>query len=256
MQPLKEKIPSRSTIPLIKRLFAATRSLVRLVYPDYCVGCNSLIEPPEQYPVCRTCQAGIKYCEGSFACVPGEGNVASYFSLGYYEGVLRNLIVNLKYHSKVKLVDFFADKLIERSSLKIFFSPFAEADIIIPVPLHFNKIRQRGFNQAELLGVALSRRTGIPVICDAVSRHKETLPQNRLKIEDRFDNLYGAFSLNDKKGILLRNKNVIIIDDILTTGATIENLARTIRLAGAANIFAVTIAKTLLERVIPQKQNQ
>jgi len=253
MESLKDNKSSSNSFPFLERFLSVTRSLVRLVYPDFCAGCNTLIETPGRYPICQSCLSGINYCEGPYACVPGEGNVSSYFSLGHYEGILRNLIVNFKYHNKINLVDFFADKLIERSSQKIFLSPFSESDLIIPVPLHFNKAKERGFNQAELLGMALSRRTGIPMVCDAVIRHKETVPQNKLKIEERFSNLYGAFSLNRTKSSFLKNKNVIIIDDVLTTGATVENLARTIKLAGSSNIFAVTIAKTLLERVIPQK---
>lgn len=112
--------------------------------------------------------------------------------------------------------------------------------ILIPVPLHKKKLRQRGFNQAYDLAQAISEKTGYPVL-DIMERPKHTAAQATLHETDRFTNIQDAFRLKDKADDLV-GKNILIVDDVITTGATIEQIAKILKTAGAQAIWALTIA--------------
>lgn len=111
---------------------------------------------------------------------------------------------------------------------------------LAPVPLHKRKLRQRGFNQAHDLAQVIAQQTGYPVL-DIVERTKHTTAQATLHDTDRFTNIQNAFRLKEGGGDLA-GKNILIVDDVITTGATIESIAKILKAAGAASIWALTIA--------------
>ncbi len=113
---------------------------------------------------------------------------------------------------------------------------------MIAVPLHHKKLRQRGFNQAALIAEAVAKQLSIPVLKDAIQRHKETLPQENLSINKRKKNLHGAFHIHDN--VHLQNKHIAIIDDVVTTGATINSLCQSLLKAGVASITVFCISRT------------
>ena len=114
-----------------------------------------------------------------------------------------------------------------------------EIDEIMPVPLHPSRKRMRGYNQAEILAAELSIRTGIPLRNNALFRIKKTVPQKELDDEGRRRNLMGAFGVSTD---WIPCRNVLLIDDIYTTGSTVERCAKMLKKAGVQNVYFLTIS--------------
>jgi ComF family protein len=113
-------------------------------------------------------------------------------------------------------------------------------DLIVPVPLHPARLRERGFNQAELLAKTLTQKIGVPVFA-ALERIRYTTTQTAFDRIDRTENLHNAFRL--RKKVTVRELQVLLVDDILTTGSTLSECARVLREAGARSVYAVTAAR-------------
>jgi ComF family protein len=119
--------------------------------------------------------------------------------------------------------------------------PFAEDALLVPVPLHRSRLRTRGFNQALLLARALGRRRGLPVVAKALARVRATTAQSGLGASERRRNLQGAFVVRRPGAI--RGHSVVLIDDVLTTGATADGCARALRAAGATTVDVYTVGR-------------
>jgi len=122
-------------------------------------------------------------------------------------------------------------------------------DLMLPVPLHIKKLRERGFNQSLLLARQLANKWTIPVDFSLLKRQKFTLSQTGLNKKEREENIRGAFVVSDKKKVT--GKKIILVDDVYTTGATLNECAKTLRKAGAVEVAVLTLA-----RVIPGRAQQ
>ena len=116
-------------------------------------------------------------------------------------------------------------------------------DLIIPVPLHPKRLRWRGFNQAVLLARQVSRVSNIPLDPFVLCRLRETPPQTQLGEDERRTNVRGAFMLHPEKQI--DNKNVLLVDDVYTSGATVNECSRTLTKGGAKQVYVLTFARTV-----------
>lgn len=145
-------------------------------------------------------------------------------------------IYRLKYHNRRIYAVTFAAEMADRygSQLRKW-----EVGEILPIPLHQSKRRRRGFNQAEILARELGKRTGIPLNTCALVRVKKTKPQKRLDDYGRAENLKNAFGVSKE---WIPKKNVLLVDDIYTTGNTIHNAAKVLKKAGAENVYFLTIS--------------
>ena len=114
------------------------------------------------------------------------------------------------------------------------------AELIVPVPLHLDRLRERGYNQAALLARGLSERSGLPIEEESLVRIKETAPQVALKADERRKNVRGAFRGQDEN---LRDRQVLLIDDVCTTGATLEACAEALHEKGARSVWALVLAR-------------
>ena len=145
-------------------------------------------------------------------------------------------VYRLKYKNRRSYAPVFAEEM---------YACFADEiarwkiDEIIPIPLHPSRKRSRGFNQAELLAAEISERTGIPMRNDVLFRIKKTKPQKKLDGKERGRNMSGAFAVS---GAWNPCRNVLLIDDIYTTGSTIDRAAKILRIAGAENVYFLTIS--------------
>ena len=117
-----------------------------------------------------------------------------------------------------------------------------EVDILIPVPLHRIKYRERGYNQSEFIARGISSVIGKPIVSNAVRRTRHTQTQTKLNIEERHKNMEHAFELISRSSEILFKKRCLLVDDIITTGATTNSCARVILSAGAAKIIAASVA--------------
>jgi ComF family protein len=148
---------------------------------------------------------------------------------GLYEGALMEAIRLLKFSSIKRLARPLGELL---AGLEL-----PEADLIVPVPLEKASLKERGFNQTLLIADALSKRCGVPLGTGVLFKIRKTPPQVGLSREERLKNLRGAFRANDLKG-----KKVILIDDVITTGATCTECSRALYRAGAKEVTAVVLA--------------
>jgi ComF family protein len=117
------------------------------------------------------------------------------------------------------------------------------ADLIMPVPLHRARLRSRGFNQAVLLGEIISRNNNIPMDRDNLKRTRWTEPQVNLSANERRTNVKDAFSVRDAARV--QGSSILLLDDVLTTGSTVEECARVLKSAGAARVSVITVARAL-----------
>ncbi len=220
-------------------------------YPDVCANCQALGDEGYLCPACRMqldLLAGHPACErcarplathGS-PCPSCKGRGIAPFdrvvSLGVYEEPLRSLVLGMKYHHRWPLAEHLADHLIasERAT-----GLLQETQVLVPVPLHMKRHVKRGYNQAEVLARHISRRCDIP-IAFAAKRVRDTETQTHLHSHDkRLANLRGAFALTKPKSI--HAKHVVIVDDVMTTGATLKSLAYTLKEAAPASLCALVL---------------
>jgi ComF family protein len=155
--------------------------------------------------------------------------------VGYLRGPLKRAVYQFKYRQKRKLALPLAD-LMHHYLLE---NPLP-ADLIVPVPLHLDRLQVRGYNQAALLTRELSERSGLPLEEGSLVRIRETAPQVALKADERRKNVRGAFRGQGEK---LRHRHVLLIDDVSTTGATLEACAEALREKGARSVWALVLAR-------------
>lgn len=205
-----------------------------------CSACLSAITPLAAEYFCAACQAPFAspypLDENQLCglCRRGARGFDRCYSYGFYEGTLARLIQLLKYERIEPLAPVLGGLLSDSLPREIVF------DGIVPMPMHWTRRYVRGFNQAELLAVDLSRRTGIPVL-EVVRRSRLTRAQVGLSDHHRRRNVSGAFAV--RRSDRLEGRHVLLIDDVLTTGATAAACAAALKKAGAARVTVLTVAR-------------
>jgi len=156
-----------------------------------------------------------------------------------HEGIVRSRIHQLKFEGRIEWVPPLVE-LLETTCAGL---PLPE--IVLPVPLHLKRLKERGFNQSGLLAGELARRLGAPVSFNAIARKNRTQPQTRLNRKERLENVKGAFEIRRAQSV--RGRRILLIDDVFTTGATLSECSRILkRKGGASEVHAVTVTRALL----------
>ncbi|NNE57389.1 MAG: ComF family protein [Hellea sp.] len=201
-------------------------------------------------PCCYACGRPFEYDQGKSARCAGCGvNPPVYDqarSAILYNENSAPFILSFKHGGRTQYLDAFARQM-HRAGRQF----WPRADLILPVPLHPTRLVQRKFNQAALLAKRLAAITGVEYNSDLLFRHKATPSQGIRTAKGRRRNVQGAFSIADQARPLVKKKTVILIDDVLTTGATLDSCARPLRRAGAEQIFVVTLARVVRDIEIP-----
>jgi ComF family protein len=227
------------------------------VYPEWCQICDGARATPGQGFVCDGCRAAVRMIEPPFCAKcgrPYQGQITAEFvcsqcaetnpcyafarSAALAHGPLLEVIHRYKYNQALYHEPFLAGLLTDRAKPAL--DP-AAWDLIVPVPLHPKKLRQREFNQAERLAKRLATATGIPMNKRLLRRTNATRTQTKLTRSERFENVRGAFS--PRKGASARNARVVVVDDVFTTGATTNACAEALLDAGAASVCVWTVAR-------------
>jgi ComF family protein len=183
-------------------------------------------------PICALPTADSRVCGECLKQPPAFDHTVAAFT---YNFPLDRLILALKFRERLILTNFLADALAQRIATL--------PECIVALPLHPARLRERGFNQSLLLARRISRHLGIPLHADACERVRNTPPQSSLPWKERDKNMRQAFTC--KSGTGLRGKHVAIVDDVMTTGASIGELARALKQAGAREVSAWVVARTL-----------
>ncbi|MDP3934932.1 MAG: ComF family protein [Candidatus Giovannonibacteria bacterium] len=225
--------------------------VLNLILPRYCAGCRKSGES-----FCENCLAlsykyganclicGQRNNSGSFCknCRPQGSALKSALWAGRYGGALREAVRQLKYKKRKELAEPLANLLYKKFN-EIYLEIKLEDCAIIPVPLHFKKEHERGFNQAELLAREFSKLSDIQLLTGSLLKIKETLAQVEVKDkEKRIKNLEGAFSVAENALSFTKHKTIILIDDVSTTGATLIHAAHALEKAGAEKIIGLAVA--------------
>lgn len=225
--------------------------LINLLFPLRCPVCDDIV-PLGEGKVCRDCRPKIRYIKepscrkcgrqlndnSKVLCTECE-RVKHIFDRGLalydYQSVKKSMY-RFKYKGRREYAKFYAEDIYCHFKDDI---TEMRADIIVPVPLHKSREKSRGYNQAELISAHLSRLSGIPMRKDIVRRIKKTVPQKKLDARQRENNLKKAFNI--KPNVVILNKRVIIVDDIFTTGSTIDAVAYEFKRRGAKAVYFITL---------------
>ena len=229
----------------------------RILFPPTCLACASHVAAPGS--LCPACWREAVFLERPWCAVlgipftheMGEGAVspaaiadpppyARARAALSYRGVARRLVQGLKYRDRTDLAPWMAVWM-ARAGAEL----LADADLIVPVPLHRRRFFLRRFNQSAELARALSARCGVAFHGDLVTRIRGTKQQVGLKARERAENVRGAFSVTEKGAALLRGRNVVLVDDVITTGATVAAVTKALLRGGVAQVDVLAFARAL-----------
>lgn len=227
------------------------------LYPSniYCIACGSIIDNSRAYALCdscieklhwiedRTCDKCGKLIESEhwrslcYDCMEHK----RYFDKGYtctqYGLYERIIIKELKYKGKAYIGKKIGEILYDRIKIEDII-----IDFIIPVPIHRSREKQRGYNQAEIIAKALGQKIKKPVRKKIIARSKETKPMKGLSMEERVENISNAFSIISERKNIIKGKKILVVDDIYTTGSTVDFISKILKGEGASKVYILTFA--------------
>lgn len=228
-----------------------TKGLTDIMYPPVCALCGSILTINEVY-VCVECRPKISYVtspvclrcgkeicdEDDEYCADCTSYPKSYvrgFPAINYEEPVKSGVAAFKYANRRKSAEYFAYEIVKQHGKEIL---EVRPDVLVPVPIHRSKMRKRGYNQAELMAKELGVRLGIPVDSSVLCRVSDTMPQKRLDPKEREKNLRSALVATIED---MNYNNVMLVDDIYTTGATVEACTATLHKKGIKNVYYTSI---------------
>lgn len=225
-------------------------NIVNIIYPRRCPVCDDIV-PIEQGLACEECRRKIKYIgmlrcrkcgkqlydENAVFCKDCEKRRHEYeYGLALYDyQSMKGSIYRFKYSKRSEYAKYYAKDIYEHLGEEI---GRIGADALIPVPLHESRKTRRGYNQAEVLAKELSELTGIPCYGNLVKRVKNTIPQKELDACERQNNLKKAFLIHSD---VVKLNKTIVVDDIYTTGSTVDAVARELRQHGVGKVYYLTL---------------
>jgi ComF family protein len=242
----------------VKRAAEAARAVLRtaldLALPPLCPACR---EPIDGRGLCPACWSKLSfitrpYCERlgiPFVYDPGQG-ILSMEAIAdppayhraraavRFDDISRALVHGLKYGDRLELAPMMG-RWISRAGREL----LAEADALVPVPLHWRRLWARRFNQSAMLAAAISAESGVPIAGGALKRVKPTVQQVGLSRSERAQNVQGAFRVPPEGKPAVIGRRLVVVDDVLTSGATVEGCARALLRAGAANVDVLIFAR-------------
>lgn len=224
------------------------------LYPAKCRVCEAFLEITSVPYICADCWHDIQFVEPPWCDICGTPDVRGLCdecatdpprygklrSIAFYQTTLQQAIHLFKFEKK----KVFAQHLIRLVNAHIPIDCcIADYDFIFPVPIHKKRLRERGFNQATLLAKGVAQTKGVPVLTNTLVRHKHTVAQSSLGMEARQHNITGAFEVPNPE--VIRDKRILIVDDVFTTGATIREAVNELWKADPAEVDVLTLARTL-----------
>lgn len=210
---------------IVEFLISLKDEILDIIYPpkNSCIICES-----EFTLICPMCKGKIQRVK----------DISEIISYGYYSGVLKKLVLEFKYNK-----NFIAGSLLAEFLCEVISENNIDIDVIVFVPSSKKALRERGFNQCEYLAKEISKKLKID-LCKDIIKVKNTKEQKLLSKEERYKNIAGAFVLKSERNI--KNKRILLIDDVITTGATLHECEKILKLNGATSIKILTVAKSYI----------
>jgi ComF family protein len=242
---------------MTQAIVSITKSFINLFYPLHCAACKKSLDPGNEFGVCDFCRGQIRqnprpYCGLCGRSLKDNKKLCAecrrskfYFTKAHsaylYEGVLKELIHKFKYNRKLYLARMLSSLMADfiKENLKI----LDGIDTITYVPLSSRRLRTRGFDQAKVLASHLAMKFGVP-LSDTLKKLKSTRNQNELSRDDRLVNLKGAFRMINNTDFL-KGQRVLLIDDVMTTGTTLDECSKILLDGGAGKVSCLTLARGL-----------
>ena len=221
-----------------KKIKKIAYKILDIIYPKQCIICGKIYTEI----ICDEC-----YYKNIFPIVKKQCRIERYNNKYFdehlyifkYKDEIRKLLIDYKFNEKAYLRDLFIKILIKNEKI---YGKIKKYDIIIPIPIHKKRKRKRGYNQSELISIVLANQLeNLELACDILVKQKNTKPQSSLNKDERQQNVKGVYGIKNKYKIA--NKRIILFDDIYTTGATVNECSRILKINGAKEILVFTIAK-------------
>lgn len=238
-----------------------SRDVLHFFFPPICTLCTDRLTETEQVicdrcredlarvlePICRRCgnPAVVRGCDTCPACRKMKPAFDCARAATIYRGPGEQLVRELKYHERLELAPVMARLLVLAWERLLSFDP---CDAVVPVPLHPARERERGFNQAERIAAPFAALMEKPLLDGVVVRVRPTQTQTALSLQERIENVEGAFERNPEAATEpVRHQNIALIDDVCTTGATGSACARALKEAGAERVVLLTFARATFD---------
>jgi len=237
---------------IMVRIAAPLRAVLDWVYPIGCVICGRECSPA--LPLCTTCRRRLPFFPDPLCPVCGEfatpgrthddceshafGGLTRLWFAGLFDDGYRLLVHALKYERQLSLGEFMGRRLGRR--ILHHFAAGESSPLIVPVPLHPRRHKERSYNQSAVIAAGLGRVTGIPIAEDVLTRVRKTKDQTKLSPRERVANVRGAFAVRQARRI--SGRYIVLVDDVMTTGATLNECARVIHPASPSGVGAAVIA--------------
>jgi competence protein ComFC len=229
--------------------------VLSLFFPTPCASCGRYIKDFTYLYVCPECYGKTQKLEGHLCSVCMKPLQAGYLNrcgdcerekrhftcvapAGVYQGAIKELIHRLKFYNRKKIAALLAEFILEN----VMDSAVRWADVIVPVPLSKKVLGERGYNQTALIGKILADRYGIE-FSEPVRKARETEPQNKLERKERLTNLKGAYKMEE--GVSVSGKKVLVVDDVYTTGTTLNEMAIVLIESGAKEVRGIMAARSV-----------
>lgn len=233
--------------------------LADIIFPPGCLTCDAILDDHKNLPVCPSCYSRIKFitspvctcCGIPFTgadesnhlcgdCIISKPVFSFARAVGHYEATLLEAVHSFKYRGKIAV-----GKTLGRFMAAYEYPGFNVSDftLVMPVPLHSRRLRERGFNQSVILAREIAGRHHIPLDFLTLKRYIYTEPQVNLGKNERESNVRGAFDVVDPGKVV--NKKIILVDDVFTTGSTVQECARILIKKGAASVAVLTLARAV-----------
>ena len=244
------------------KVFREFRRLLDFVFPQNCIACEGAINLEEHF-LCTPCRDDIGFIQQPHCFLCGVPADLSYAypheefvcgvcrqnpfkfdqarSLGFYDTVLRTTIHHFKYKKQMGVLsemDLLLGKYFAANP-----EPF-QGFLVAPIPLHFNKMKERGFDQAFLIARQVAKILKLPLASGVLRRVKATLPQATMTRAERAGNIKGAFEVNRPEWVV--GKNILLVDDVFTTGATVNEAAKVLKKKGAGKVYVFTLGRVVV----------
>lgn len=231
--------------------------LVDLLFPPSCPNCGEMVDQAASLcgacwakitfladPLCSCCGLPFEYdlgdevfCGGCIKKSPAFNRARAVMT---YDEHSRHMVLGFKHADKTELARMFAHWMARAGSELV-----TDCDLILPVPLHRFRLIKRRFNQSALLARMIADICGKPAHMLLLRRHKATVSQGGLNAAGRRKNMAGAFNIPDRKKALIKNKKILLVDDVLTTGATVSACTRSLLKAGACQVDVITLCRVV-----------
>lgn len=210
------------------------KNTLEIIFPNKCGFCDAI----NKECTCKKCKIKLEYiCTNDKMKKIDNKFFDYYISSYYYEDIVRKIILDFKFKNKKYLYKSLSEKLIQN----LIKANIGWIDYIVYVPISFKRFLERGYNQSYLIAKHISKKTNKPILKYVLKKTKNNKKQSSLKINERFENVQNVYRVMRKD--IIKGKNILLLDDIYTTGATVNECSKVLKEAGAGQILVATVAR-------------